>query len=253
MKSSQADQQSPAPPLAREGPAWIRETMALGREEAQRFVATAVGFMRRPSRFSADWFAGGQRALNPLGFVASALAVSGTVSILMSGSDSDGFLTNISAAIMPYLYYAAVGILCHPLLRLAGSKRRLSASIAVALFAGGGPGLVIALSMELLIALRIALFGPFHQSVLRGVPLWAMGPGALLAYGPFCYYLATLALALAGLHAVGRIRAVAAVVTSLVLTGLALGVVHRISLLAVGVPHFVIYVNHYIPIPDIWF
>jgi hypothetical protein len=253
MESSRAEQQSQPARLAPEGPAWIRETIALGHEEARRFVATAVAILSRPGRFGADWFAGRQRALNPLGFVATALALSSAVGLLMPGGDGNGLMAAISIAMMPYVYYAGVGILCHPLLRLAGSKRRLSASLAVALFAGGGPGLVIALSMDLLIALRIALFGHFQQSVLRGVPHWAIGPGALLAYGPFFYYVATLALALAGLHAVGRVRAVGAVVISLVLTGLALGVAHRFILLSLGVPHFVIYVNHYVPIPDIWF
>ncbi len=253
MEPSRAEQPSQPAERAPEGPAWIRETIALGREEARRFAVTAFAFMSRPSRFSADWLAGRQHALNPLGFVATALAISGAVGIFMPQGDSAGLLASISAATMPYVYYAAVGILCHPLLRIAGSKRRLSASIAVALFAGGGPGLVIALSMDLLIALRTALFGQFQQSILRGVPHWALAPLALLAYGPFFYYLATLALALGGLHAVGRLRAVAAVVISLVLTGLALGIVHRFDLLTVGVPHFVIYVNHHVPIPDIWF
>ncbi|MDB4968161.1 MAG: hypothetical protein JWN44_3850 [Myxococcales bacterium] len=245
--------QPPVPPAPPEGPAWIRDTIALAREEAQRFGMTAVGFMRRPGGFSADWLAGRQRALNPLAFVASALAISSGVGMLLRGGDSAGVLTSISAALVPYLYYAAVGILCHPLLRAAGSTRRLSASIAVALFAGGGPGLVAALSFYLLVAVRIALFPDFHESLLAGIPAWAMGPFFVLAYGPFVYYLTALALALAGLHAVGRARAAAAVLFSLVLIGFALGAAHATTRLAVGAPHLVVTLRGHLPIPDIWF
>src|SRR5207248_2995049 len=98
---------------------------------------------KRPQRFSADWYSGRQRALNPLGFVATALAVSGFVGLVIpdpTRNVQQTLLTELAQASLPYVYYASVGIVSHPLLRLFGSQRALSASIGVALFTGGGPG-----------------------------------------------------------------------------------------------------------------
>jgi hypothetical protein len=228
------------------------EAVAVARAEVRRFVSTAVGFMRQPERFSADWLAGRQRALNPLGFVATALGISGAASILLPHDNGSGVLDTLALSTLPYCYYASIGIVCHPLLRLGGSTRRLRASVAVALFAGGGPGLLVTLTWYLAFALRRALFGP-QESLIRGLPGWAIPPLAIITFGSFAYYLASLALALAGVHAVGRRRPVSAVVLSLCAIGLGLGALHRALRFSVGVPHFVLFVRHHVPIPDIWF
>jgi hypothetical protein len=243
-----------AGPPSSGGPDWIRETIALGRDEIHRFVTTALGFMRRPGRFSADWFAGRQRALNPLGFIATALGLSSAAGALTPSLVRDTFWAHASQALLPYVYYVLVGVLCHPILRLGGSTRPLRATIAVSLFAGGSPGLVVALSIDLMVALRVALFGPPGPShgMLPGVPLWAIGPILLMSYAPFAYLLATLALGLAGLHAVSRARAAVAVGFSLVAIGLLFGVAHRRVYLEVGAPHIVI-VGPGRLAPEIWF
>jgi ABC-type uncharacterized transport system permease subunit len=127
--------------------------------------------VRRPSTRAESARRRRQRALNPLGFVASALAISGTIGLLTADKRSDGLLASISGA------------------------------------------------------------ASAHRS------RWQSSPAA------FFYYLATL----------GRARAAAAVVLSLILTGLALGLVHRIGLFDVGVPHFVSYMSGYVRVPDTWF
>lgn len=236
-----------------DGPPWIGDAIALARDEARRFVATALGFMRRPGRFSADWAAGRQGALNPLGFAATALGLSGAARALVPNGGGDTLVGSIALALLPYAYYAVIGVACHPLLRLFGSRRRLGASVAVALFAGGAPGLVVTLSTYAAIGLRDALFGRPEHALLRGIPVWAAAALGLLIYGPFLHYLVVLVRALAGLHAVGRARAVAAVVVSLAAVGVALGAMHSAVSFSVGVPHFVIWMYGGRPMPDIWF
>jgi hypothetical protein len=240
------------PPPDPAGPPWLKDAIAVASDEARRFAGTALGFMRRPGRFSAAWLAGRQRALNPLGFVATALGISSAAALLVQRDDGGRVLGALTAAVLPYCYYAAVGIVCHPILRLGGSIRRLRASIAVALFAGGGPGLLVTLTWYLAVAVRTALFGA-QDSLLRGIPQWAIAPMALLTFGPFAYYLVVLTLAMAGLHALGHRRAVVAVVFSLCIIGVVLGAIHRAVRFSVGVPHFVLSTYHHIPIPDIWF
>lgn len=252
---SDAAPASPPPPDpgSLDGPPWIRDALALAREEASRFAATALGFMRRPGRFSADWLAGRQRALNPLGFVATALGVSSAAGALLPGDERSSLWAAIALALLPYVYYAVIGLVCHPLLRLAGSTRRLSASIAVALFAGGGPGLVMTLGTYLAIGLRVTLFGAINGALLHGIPGWAVAPLALLTYAPFAFYLVTLTRGLVGLHAIGRARGVAAVVLGLTLLAFALGGLHRVHEFSVGVPHFAVTLYRHVPILDVWF
>jgi hypothetical protein len=237
-----------------EGQPWIREAIALGREEVTRFIGTMVGFMRRPGRFSADWYAGRQRALNPLGFVASALAISGFVGLLTPDNGADDkstLLTELAAASLPYVYYAAVGIVSHPLLRLFGSQRRLSASIGVALFAGGGPGLIATLSTELAYSLRTWIFG-YRPQMFRGLPLWAAVVVELLVCVPLVSFFVTLMLAMAGLHALPRWRAVAAVTLSLLILAVGLGGLHHYVRFGIGVPHVTLWWHGRV-MPDIWF
>jgi hypothetical protein len=240
-------------PLQHDGPAWIHEAVAITRDEIRAFVTTALGFMSQPGRFCGDWVEGRRSALNPLGFVATALGVSGLVKALVPDPAADGFWNHVSQAALPYVYFAVLGLLCHPLLRLGGSHRRLHASVAVSLFAGGGPGLLSALSISLAVALRLTLFPPFEGSVLRGLPSWALGPFALLTYAPSLFLLATLALGLAGLHACSRLRAVAAVMVSVVVVGFTLGVLQRFVHLELPVPHVEILVVRGRILPDIWF
>ncbi len=234
------------------GPDWVRETIAVTRSEIRHFAATVNGFCRHPSRFSAAWMAGQTRALNPLGFLATALAISGTVGSLVPGNDEGGILGNLAAATLPYAYYVLLGVLCHPLLRLAGSTRPLRATVAISLFAGGGPGLLVALGGDLMVCLRVALFGAYKGSVAAGVPPWAQPPLLLLLFVPMLFLLASLALGLGGLHGLRRGRAAVALLIALLLSAVLLGVLHGRFAFALGTPHLVFTMRRGWPMFDIY-
>ena len=128
--------------------------LALGREEVTRFVGTVFAFVRWPRQFGADWFAGRQRALNPLGCVATALAVTGFVGVFLPDAAGYGspstLLSQLGAAILPYIYYAAVGVAqlsAVANIRIAPSVERVDCGIA--LFTGGGPGFLVTLALQL--------------------------------------------------------------------------------------------------------
>jgi hypothetical protein len=142
---------------------------ANGPDEGRRFVDTAHGFARAPASFSADWAAGRREALNPLGFMATALGIAGLAAALAPGSEG-GILSQIARAILPYAYYVALGLVAHPLLRLAGGRTGLRATLAISLFAGGGPGLVYTLSIYVVYFLRVRMFPGFEAGLIRNVP-----------------------------------------------------------------------------------
>jgi hypothetical protein len=236
------------------GPNWIREAWTLFWEEVRSFVRTGVGFLRRPGRFSADWVAGRQRALNPLGFVATSLAVSGLIrAVFPHRGGGDSLATEIALATLPYVYYALLGVLAHPFLRLGGSRRGISATLAISLFAGGGPGLLTALSIYLVAACRWLLYGPPTSALLDGLPIAARLAAIAILFTPVIVLVTTLVLGLAGAHGVRRWRAAVAMAFSLIASGIGLGVLHAHGGFGVGVPHFVLSFYDGIPSPDVFF
>jgi len=236
-----------------DGPDWVVETLVGARDEVRRFARTAFATFRRPRRFAADWAAGRETALNPLAFIATAIGVSTAASALLPTGGPLGIGARLLQTALPYVYYLAVGLVCHPLLRLGGSRRRLRASLAVALFASGGPGLLASLAALVCMTLRLKLFGA-SQTLLVGIPSPAAIAFALLLFPPYFYFLVALVLGLVGLHGVGMLRAALAVLASLIITGLCLGIAHRWSQLSVGTLHFEILVSsHGHLYPDLWF
>jgi hypothetical protein len=242
-----------ATPNARtDGPDWIRDAVAVARHEVRRFVATGVAFCVRPQQFAASWVAGDERALNPLGCMATALAVTGTLGAFVPGKDESGALAALAAAILPYVYYVVLGLLCHPLLRLSGSTRPLRVSVATALFAGAGPGLVIALSSYVAIWTRVALFGPYNGDVSAGLPVAALVALIIWIFVPaVVLFPITMALALAGAHGVRRRAAACALLIAFVIAGVIVGQLHTRHHFSLGVPHFVLYVFRWRPFPSI--
>ena len=159
---------------ATRGPDWVREAAAAIRDEAVRFLVTVLQCSRHPRRFAAAWFAGESRAPNPIGYVSTALAVtaatnSGTTALLGINDDA-GLWSSLASATLPYAYYALLGVLCHVVARTGATARPLSASLAIALFIGGGPGLLLTLSMYLDVLLYAALIGHAPSADILGVP-----------------------------------------------------------------------------------
>jgi hypothetical protein len=217
---------SSAPPG---GPDWVRETIAVTRDEIRRFAATAAGVCLQPRRFGAAWIDGTRRALNPLGFVATALGVSGAalaiVFAVIPNALDQGLLAQVAVAVLPYVYYALIGALAHPVLRLFGARRPLRATIGMTLFAGGGPGLLLTVSFIAIALGRVAAYGGFDavHGFSQGLPVAALVAIAISINVLYLYFVATLALGLAGAHGVGRIRAAGAVAVALLVTGLVIG------------------------------
>ena len=246
----------PRPPLpsATDAPDWVRETVRVTRDEIRRFVATAVGFMLRPARFGAAWAAGEGDALNPLGFVATALAITGAVAAVLDPGDDGGRLALlVGHAILPYAYYAALGALCHPVLRAFGSTRPLRASVAVGLYAGGGPGLLLLLVSAACQVLRAHLFGLHDGPILRGAPLWGEIAFGVLVGGATLWFFVALVGGQRGVHAIGHGRAGLAVLFAVVASGIALGVAHHYVPFSMGAPHFALSFYKHLPVPDVWF
>jgi len=241
-------------PHAAVGPDWVRETARVTRDEIRRFLGTAAGFMLRPARFGAAWMAGESDALNPLGFVATALAVSGAAAAVLAPDHNEGGLALLVAhAILPYVYYAALGALCHPVLRTFGSTRPVRASVAVGLYAGGGPGLLMLLVSYTCEALRARLFGLHDGPILRGAPLWAEIVFSVLVVGTTLWFLVALVGGQRGVHAISRARARAAVAFAVVASAVVLGFAHRYVPFSMGAPHFALSFYKHLPVPDVWF
>lgn len=226
------------------GPDWLREAVAAVRDESVRFLVTALQCTRHPRRFAAAWFAGETRALNPIGYVSTALAISAAVRsvtvALLPVSDDGGFWSNVGAATLPYAYYALLGVLCHAVLRQRATVRPLLASLAIALYIGGGPGLLMSLAVYLDVWLYFALTGmlPGSHGIL-GAPGWAIPILLAPVLGTSALFLMALASAFRALHAASRVRAIVAILVALAGSALLLGALHQAFTFTLGVPHFV--------------
>lgn len=228
------------------GPDWLREAADAIRDEAVRFLVTVLQCTRHPRRFAAAWFAGETRAPNPIGYVSTALAItaatnSATVA-LVGINDDAGLWSSLASATLPYAYYALLGVLCHVVARTRATARPLSASLAIALFIGGGPGLLFTLSTYLDVLLYAALIGHAPPpEILAGAPPWI---APILLVPPMAMaglFLLTLASAFRGLHGGSRARALAAILFALVASGLLFSALHAVVSFGFGVPHFVVH------------
>lgn len=172
------------------------------------FLRTAYDFTTRPMRFAVEWSSGQRHALNPLGFLATAFAVAGPANVLFAhlvraSDQSSSLMREALGALAPFAYYLALGALQHGVLRLFGSRRRLSDSCAMALYAGGGPA-----TIAHLVTLALAYLLWRASGTLNAVDFhsrWAVGVmvGAFLSFGLF---MTTLSSAQAGLHLRDGIR-----------------------------------------------
>jgi hypothetical protein len=226
------------------GPDWLREAVVAVRDESVRFLVTVLQCTRHPRRFAAAWFAGETPALNPIGYVSTALAISTavrsvTLALLPLSDDGDGFWSNVGAATLPYAYYALLGVLCHVVLRQRKTARPLRASMGIALYVGGGPGLLLSLTWYLDVWLYFALtrMTPGRNG-FTGAPGWAQAILGGLVLGASAHFLMTLAGAFRGLHAVSRVRAIVAIVVALAASAVLLGVLRAVVDFTLGVPYF---------------
>lgn len=240
------------------GPAWLREAAATVRDEAVRFLVTALQCCRHPRRFAAAWFAGETRAPNPIGYVSTALAVTAAAKSLTAAligmDDNSGLWSSLAVATLPYAYYALLGVLCHISFRLGRTTRPLGASLAIALYIGGGPGLLLTLAIEVDVLLYFLLTGVTpDEHGFAAAPAWAQATLMLLVAAMSGLFVLALIRALSGLHGVtSRLRALVAIVSALVVSGLLLSALHAAFTFSLGVPHFLFHIRRGSPI-SLWF
>src|SRR4051812_5122670 len=158
-------------PVAGDSPNWIREAAANAAGELRLFFQTARDFTAHPIRFAVAFTEGRQRAMNPLAFLATSAALLGGLRLLLrslaGGADENlSLVTQALDALAPYLHYAVLGSLAHAVFRLTGARRPLRDSLAMALFAGGGPAALA----EVLTALTALAFDLSHppNAIARG-------------------------------------------------------------------------------------
>lgn len=240
------------------GPEWLPEAAVMVRDEAVRFLVTVLQCTRHPRRFATAWFAGETRAPNPIGYVSTALAVTAAVkavtATVIGVDDNGGLWSSLAVATLPYAYYALLGVLCHIGFRLGGATRPLSASLAIALYIGGGPGLLLTLAIEIDVLLYSLLTGvtDFGHG-FAGAPAWAQSILMVLVAAMSGLFVLALTSALAGLHgATSRLRALVAIVFALVVSGLLLSALHAAFNFSLGVPHFLFHIRRGSPI-SLWF
>jgi hypothetical protein len=205
---------------------WVIDGFRQARDELRLFLTTAADFALKPALFAEQWATNQRRALNPLGFLATAFAVVGptqavVLHLLHGHEDGGALLSNALAAVLPFAYYLALGALQHMVLRLFGSTRKLSDSCAMALYAGGGPASVATLT---------SLIGSYFWFRLTGSPSINLGlawqwPVAFLLVGTFAYVFITLAVALRRLHDMRAWQVVVAGSSALLVSGLFFAIV----------------------------
>jgi hypothetical protein len=209
---------------------WLREAFVASRDETLLYLHTAAGFALRPGRFLSEWSAGSRRAQNPLGFMATTLAVTAALQFARSSlpgatETADATSPLWKAALQaagPYAHYLLLGVASHAVLRLMGARGRLLASLAATLYSGG-IALVAIGTLYLCAALLFPTLRP-SGDVPRGDPkAFAV---ALLVFA-FCFalFLALLIAALARMHQIRAWRAGLAAAVALVASGLVFGAV----------------------------
>jgi hypothetical protein len=147
--------------------------------------------------------AGERRAMNPLGFFASSLAVIGVLGQLdrfwsAPGEGQPSFLKDALEAMGPYLHAVVLALLIHALLRARGSRRPALDSVAAALYAGGIAQVAASFFLALLQAAFRRPLGEIAQ-----VP-WATGLIAFSLIGPAVFFAVAIVLSLAALHGMPR-------------------------------------------------
>jgi hypothetical protein len=215
-----------AEPRAAGEPRWIEHAVAQAHAEVLLYLRTFAGVALRPMRFSRAWASGELEAAGPLAFMASSAAIAGVatqlVQPLLGIQSNETLLRQVGLALAPYLFYSAVGLLCHALLRPIGARRRWSTSLALALYAGGAMPMVA----QLLSLAAVAGYAHFGKVTVSGEAA-SVNSITLVAFllVPLVWFFASLARALAGAHEVKGRRAAAVVLVPALLTTFAPGVI----------------------------
>jgi hypothetical protein len=210
------DEYAPAPPVQR----WLADAWRVIRNDLIAYARTTVDVSLRPARFAAEWSQGQRRALNPVAFLGTALAVSSPIFLAfayLAGQDQRGSLWNAFLAdqVAPYIQYAGLGLLAHGLLRLLGGRQSLLGTLAIVLFAGGGPAMLadlLTLPFDPILARAAA-----SEDTPVTLALILMSTASVAAAN--LAFFVTFARGLAGLHGVQTWRPLVALAGAYLLLG----------------------------------
>ena len=205
---------------------WLVDSVRLTAREARSFAGAVAAVTIRPARFASGWVTGELSVMNPLGYFATSVAIVAVCQKLafavVGAGEGAGLLVEVVNAIGPYLYYVALGMLCHAMLRARGSRRTARGSLAITLYAGGGPFALATIAN--LVAFTIAHLrfgkGDFSGAELLTPQVLALG---VLAFGSRLAALVIFARALSGLHGQPARWTALALLLALAITALAFG------------------------------
>jgi hypothetical protein len=210
-------------------PQWHRVAARKAADELREFASTLFAASFRPARFATAWAQGADGALNPLGFAATSVAIVGAtaavVSLLLGGADEAESLSGLLVAtVSPYTHYVLVGLLAHGLLRGLGSRLPLRGSIAMALYAAGGPFALAELAIIFIMFLLKRFFThDLSPSLVAGLPPAAAHLVFALSVALACAALVPLVASLKAVHRVGVVRVAFCLFVAVCATGLLYG------------------------------
>jgi hypothetical protein len=205
---------------------WLADSVRLTAREVRSFARTVAAVTFRPARFAAGWVTGELSVTNPLGYFATSVAIVAVcqkLAFAVAGvGEGAGLFIEVVNAIGPYLYYVALGMLCHVMLRARGSRRTVRGSLAIALYAGGGPfalATIFNLSAFVFAQLRFGKLN-FSGAELLTPQVLALG---VVAFGSRLAALVMFARALSGFHEQPARWTALALLLALAITALAFG------------------------------
>jgi hypothetical protein len=197
---------------------WAQEAIESALDEARLYLSTTAAFARHPGIFSAEWAAGERRAMNPLGFFATSLAIIGALGQLdrlwpAPGAGAPSFVGDALEALGPYLHAVILALLVHAMLRARRSGHPVLDSVAAALYAAGVAEVAAALVVALI---QVGFRKPIPEVGQSPVGVACL---AVAVIGAAIFFAVALVQSLAALHGMPRRWPAVALTLSWVLTG----------------------------------
>ncbi len=209
---------------------WAVEAAHAAGEELRLYGATARALLRSPRRFGQAWGDGELRALNPLGFAGTTLAVLATLSLVkhalpggVSQNDDGRVLAALLTAAGPYLHLATLGVLSHFVIKPWRRRRSLLGSVGLALYAGGVASLLTQVIMTLVVCVVPSMRGDVLRLDLASAPRLQVALVMMALLPSFLLFVFLLGRALGGLHRLSSFITVAAVLAAFFATGFIFG------------------------------
>ena len=113
---------------------------------AETYLGALACMVFLPTKFTAEWAAGG-RTISPLKFVAvSTTIVAVTWQLVQHGATNTTWLDLINS-VTPALVFTLLGLLIHAAYKVFGSRRLVETSLGLTLFTSAGPGILFPLQL----------------------------------------------------------------------------------------------------------